>query len=197
MVIKWLTTSVDSAEVANGSRRRLTSTARLRGAVWNGAQWEDPEEQPGAGLAAQMLRPWARPQWELEFGTVGKEVDWTHAPGSLWCVKGFGPELENANAVLQKITRDLGSGSVTYHAGPPPHVALGDFRGLTRPLRRRKKPARAGEMQHGLAAPDPGKDTSNADPTTIIAAIEQEDSTLVARKLTLRDAVVGEIYDGS
>ena len=188
-VVKWNSTHVDQNTVVNGSWRTMAATVHLRGLIWNGTVWEAPEPIPADGLALQMMRPFSRDQFELEFQTTAQEVDWVHAPGSLWCGVNGAAELVEANSVLQTVTRDIGRGQVTYKTGLPAHIGADDLLALRRPFVLRKPPTEAGQSQYGFAPPDPKKDKAG---TVTVVAATVVDGALSGRKLEIEGVDKGE-----
>jgi hypothetical protein len=60
-------------------------------------------------------------------------VDWTHQPGARWAFDNAG--LAGSRAVLQSITRELGTGRTNYTAGPPVSQSLDGLLSLVRTTR--------------------------------------------------------------
>lgn len=157
-VVKWLTLHSDISTVSNGAWGAEEMTIVLRGLVWDGETYTAGEPRPPDGLAASIHKAYSRLYYDMTWSTVGEEVDWAPQVGEQWIVDGAGAGFATAQAVCQRITRDIGAGRTSYACGAPAHLGLGERLDLLRANRLRGISVSAGEMTYGFAPPD-------ADPT--------------------------------
>ena len=127
-----------------------TITVELRGVVYDGEEYTDPEPRPPDGLAAELHQAFGRVWWDLELTKVAQEVVWDYQIGEAWNVSGIGSGPAAANSVCQEIVRDIMLGTTSISTGAPSHLGLDDIMALLMANRVRTVPSKAGDQQYGF-----------------------------------------------
>ena len=138
----------DVSTADNGSLREITMCIDLRGA---GGPRDPvtglprtPQEARPTGLAAALHAQFKELTHSVQWKLVGRDVDWSTKVGFAVGVKNAGdPQLAGSRSIIQKITRDIGTGTTSYEAGPPWQLGLNDLVSMTR-FNRSRNAARSG-----------------------------------------------------
>lgn len=152
--IIWREVETDTSTVNNGAFGEHIITVPLRGHLFDGETYTQPEPRPPEGMAIALHQAFARVWWKFSLGFVGQDVDWRYQAGEGWNITGMGTGPNTANAVAQVITRDIMTGETVIECGPPSHMGYDDLTALLFPNRFRTVPHRAGAQQYGFDKED-------------------------------------------
>lgn len=182
-----LTLAPDTSTANNGSLRKVVYTCRLRGL----SDLYAAESVPN-GLAAALHEPFKTLTHTLEWAKVALDVDWTVRPGMAVRALNAGGSLADSRPVLQRITRNLATGTTTCQAGPPAHLDMDDLIGLHRQLLSRTRNAARndghggpGEQSFGMKDKDKGSDggTGNANNVGTDCTVDLKGNSVYANRL--------------
>lgn len=146
----YRSTESDTSTVDNGSKAEMEITVELRGAMWNGESYDDPEPRPPAGLARAMHQAFARLWWKFDLQFASQHPRWDLKIGEGWNISGVGSGPDSAMAVAQRIVFDVRMGITRVECGAPTHLGQGELLDLLMANRLRRPSQTADEQQWGF-----------------------------------------------
>ena len=119
-----ITREVVATDASTMTYRRLTS-------------WDSGEQTP-AGVAAALYSSWGLLHWEGACSSIEEECSCSIVPGRRFNLAGGRVEWSTMNALVQRTTEDVDSGSTSISFGPAAVVEADSLIALFRALRSRR-----------------------------------------------------------